>query len=121
MGYACPVCDIPQQDGEHLANHLAFTALIHGDDHETWLNETMPEWERTTTAELAATVTKHAEEAEYHAVFEDTTEHAEIPDGEAGYIDSLAEIDDEETRAIIETARNLTEQARSDTDSEDDT
>ena len=39
MGYACPVCEIPHQDATHLANHLAFTAMTHGDDHEAWLDD----------------------------------------------------------------------------------
>ncbi|WP_323674703.1 DUF5810 domain-containing protein [Halorubellus sp. PRR65] len=44
MAYRCPVCDNPETDAEHLANHLAFTAVIRGDDHESWLDEHVPEW-----------------------------------------------------------------------------
>ncbi|GAB3422944.1 hypothetical protein GCM10027435_28230 [Haloparvum alkalitolerans] len=64
MGYACPVCDLPQRDGEHLAHHLAFTAMLHGDDHETWLDEHADAWSDSTPAELAGEVTPHAEEVE---------------------------------------------------------
>lgn len=64
MGYACPVCDLPQRDGEHLAHHLAFTAMLHGDDHETWLDEHADAWSDSTPAELAGAVTPHAEEVE---------------------------------------------------------
>jgi hypothetical protein len=74
MGYACPVCATPQRDGEHLAHHLAFTAMLHGDDHEAWLDEHAPEWAATEPAALAEEVVDHAEPAEYHEVFEDTTD-----------------------------------------------
>ena len=74
MGYACPVCETPQQDGEHLANHLAFTAMLRGGDHEAWLSETVPEWETVAPETLADAVVDHAPEAEYDEVFEDTTD-----------------------------------------------
>ena len=81
MGYACPVCETPQQDAEHLANHLAFTAMIHGDDHESWLDERVPDWEACGPADLAERVRDHVEETEYDAIFEDTTDdgHGEDP------------------------------------------
>ncbi|TKX75316.1 hypothetical protein EXE46_03960 [Halorubrum sp. GN11_10-6_MGM] len=72
MGYACPVCDTPQRDGEHLAHHLAFTAMLHGGDHEAWLDERVADWSDREPADLAAEVTPHADEAEYEEVFEDT-------------------------------------------------
>ncbi|GAA0530470.1 DUF5810 domain-containing protein [Halorubrum ejinorense] len=72
MGYACPVCDTPQRDGEHLAHHLAFTAMLHGDDHEAWLDERVTDWSERDPAGLAADVTPHADDAEYNEVFEDT-------------------------------------------------
>jgi len=74
MGYACPVCETPQRDGEHLANHLAFTAMLRGGDHEAWLSETVPEWETVAPETLADAVVDHASEAEYDEVFEDTTD-----------------------------------------------
>jgi hypothetical protein len=46
MGYACPVCETPQQDAAHLADHLAFTAIVHTDDHESWLEDTLVIGER---------------------------------------------------------------------------
>jgi len=73
MGYACPVCGDPQADDVHLANHLAFTALARGGDHEDWLDDTVPEWESLDEDGLAEQVTEHAEEKEYPQVFEDTT------------------------------------------------
>ncbi len=74
MGYACPVCGTPQRDGEHLAHHLAFTAMIHGDDHEAWLEEYAPDWGGMDPAGLAETIVPHAEATEYHEVFEDTVD-----------------------------------------------
>jgi len=44
MGYARPVCERPQRDGEHLAHHLAFTAMLHGGDHEVWLDDRVTDW-----------------------------------------------------------------------------
>ena len=73
MGYACPVCEAPQADAGHLANHVAFTALTGNDAHEAWLDETVPEWGQLGEAELSDILVDHAEEAEYPDVFEDTT------------------------------------------------
>jgi hypothetical protein len=72
MGYVCPVCETPHQDAEHLANHLAFTAMLHGDDHEAWLAEVAPDWASGSPSELADAVAREAEATEYDAVFEDT-------------------------------------------------
>ncbi|GAB3325496.1 hypothetical protein EI982_10945 [Haloplanus rallus] len=72
MGFACPVCETPQRDAEHLANHLAFTAMLHGDAHERWLDETVPGWESDGAAELAPVVADHAEETPYDEVFEES-------------------------------------------------
>jgi len=83
MGYACPVCETPQRDGEHLAHHLAFTAMLHGDDHEAWLDEHVPDWSDREPAGLADAVTPHAEDAEYHEVFEDTVDRGR-PDVDLG-------------------------------------
>jgi hypothetical protein len=77
MGYACPVCGDPQADDVHLANHLAFTALARGGDHEDWLDETVPDWAEMDDDSLADRVVDHADEQEYPQVFEDTTGHAD--------------------------------------------
>ncbi len=76
MGYACPVCSTPQADATHLANHMAFTALIRSDDHESWLDENVPGWSERGEAELAEEVVKHAREEEFPQVFEDTVNEA---------------------------------------------
>jgi hypothetical protein len=65
MGYACPVCESPQVDGRHLANHLAFTAMIHGGDHEQWLDEHAPNWEEAGEDALAARVVSKARETPF--------------------------------------------------------
>ena len=83
MGYACPVCETPQRDGEHLAHHLAFTAMLHGDDHEAWLDDRVPDWGDRDPDGLAAEVTPHAEATEYREVFEDTVDRGR-PDVDLG-------------------------------------
>jgi hypothetical protein len=75
MGYACPVCGVPQRDGEHLANHLAFTAMLDDGDHAAWLDEHAPDWDEQGPDDLAPRVTEHAPETEYEEVFEDTVAH----------------------------------------------
>jgi hypothetical protein len=86
MGYACPVCGDPQADAGHLANHLAFTAILGADDHEAWLEEHAPSWGEMGEAELAEAVVDHVEETEFPQVFEDT-----VGGLEESASDSLAE------------------------------
>lgn len=73
MGYRCPVCDDPQVDDTHLANHLAFTALVRGGEHEAWLDAEVPDWEQLGETELAAKLRGVVETVEFPQVFEDTT------------------------------------------------
>ena len=80
MAYACPVCATPQADGRHLANHLAFTAMIHGDDHEAWLDEHAPDWEEAGEDALANRVVGQAPETELSAAIEDPTGKGERTD-----------------------------------------
>ena len=144
MGYACPVCDTPQRDGEHLAHHLAFTAMLHGGDHADWLDERVDDWSDREPAELAAEVTPHADEAEYDEVFEDTVPRGR-PDvgmgsggGAAGHDhaghdhaghahDSPADagaptpeqVDDPEVAEALREAREMTRKAAADDSDED--
>lgn len=76
MGYACPVCETPQSDAEHLANHLAFTAMLGDDDHEAWLDDHAPGWSDEGERELAERVEEYAEEVGFPQVFDDTTPHS---------------------------------------------
>jgi len=85
MGYACPVCGDPQADGEHLANHLAFTAVLGDAGHEDWLDEHVPDWGDTDPPELAERVTDHAEKREFPQVFEDTTGGPDHGEGRHGH------------------------------------
>jgi len=73
MGYVCPVCEDPQADGEHLANHLAFTAMLGDEAHETWLDDRAPDWAALDPPALAQRVVDYAEERDFPQVFEDTT------------------------------------------------
>ena len=74
MGYACPVCSDPQADGGHLANHLAFTAMLGDDAHEAWLDEHVPGWGEMGEAELADAAAEGVETVEFPQVFEDTVD-----------------------------------------------
>jgi len=129
MGYSCPVCGDPQADDEHLANHLAFTALIRGGDHEGWLDAHVPEWESLGEAELGEVVSDLADSEEYPQVFEDTTgqeqehgqrghDHSQTPaeDLPTG-ADSLAGVEVDDAEDVLAEARELTEQ-RHDEDGE---
>lgn len=80
MGYRCPVCGSPQQDDEHLANHLAMTAMLHEADHEAWLDDHVAEWSEHTPPELAAEIVDDAEEIDYD---EATAEDVDIPTEDA--------------------------------------
>ncbi|MFC6786578.1 DUF5810 domain-containing protein [Halobaculum halobium] len=121
MGYACPVCETPQRDGEHLANHLAFTAMLHGDEHEDWLDAHVDGWGDRTPADLASTVTEHATETEYDEVFEDTAAGAgdhghahgdpaqpEVTDDPTG--GAADAVVDDAVESVLEEAQELTEE-----------
>lgn len=124
MGYACPVCEIPQRDGEHLAHHLAFTAMLHGDEHEAWLAERVSDWESASPDQLAEAVVDDAEAAEYVEVFEDTTDRGHGHDHDHG--GTFDDVDSasargrdggtmsDETRQIIEEAQDLTREMYAD-------
>jgi hypothetical protein len=122
MGYACPVCETPQADAGHLANHLAITAIARGGDHEAWLDEHVHDWEDMDEDGLAEAVVEHAADADYPQVFEDTTEGADATaDGvDAEAMARLAETDlaDADAEAIVERARELTRQRRADSETE---
>lgn len=64
MGLACPVCEVPHPDGEHLADHVAVTAATREGDHRAWLDEHTSDWGELTRTELAGLVTDHAQDVE---------------------------------------------------------
>jgi hypothetical protein len=127
MGYACPVCATPQRDADHLANHLAFTAMLHGDAHETWLDEHAPGWGEAGVAELAPVVVEYAEGTDYDEVFEERVpegggdpghdhDHQRLPAGtplDAGDADGDAQ-------RILAEAREMTRAMLEGTDDGDD-
>jgi hypothetical protein len=138
MGYSCPVCADPQADAEHLANHLAFSALLGDDDHEAWLDEHAPDWDQADADALAATVTELAEDTDYPQVFEDTTDHDHTHDHERSgtlFDDEAQAVERGRERArdlsgldtadeeILEEAREMTRQLQGgeDVDGEDAT
>lgn len=112
MGYECPVCEIPQADGGHLANHMAFTALVHEGDHEVWLDEAVPEWSEMGEDELAEVLIERAEETEFPQVFEDTTAGHEHHDHDHSHqrIGSQPAALDGDAQAVLDEARRLTEE-----------
>ena len=138
MGFACPVCEIPQQDATHLANHLAFTAMVHGDEHEAWLDEHVDDWSAHGEEELAPKVAELAEETDYEKVFEDTVhdhghgdhDHDHRQPGVEGTrpagIDPEAAAAagagtlDEEARDVLEEARAMTAEMLDGEGDEDD-
>jgi hypothetical protein len=136
MGYACPVCETPQMDAEHLANHLAITAILGDGAHETWLDEHVPEWADLNEETLGERAVEHAEEEEFPQVFEDTVhddhehdhddersgalfddERREQPPRGAGARAPAAP--DAEVEEVLEEARELTERRRANARGED--
>jgi hypothetical protein len=119
MGYACPVCDLPQHDAEHLANHLAMTALTHGDDHEAWLDDHAEGWSAESPETLGERVAPLAEEVPHETVFEDTAGghdhahgHGDVPADAGGAPDP----DTAAARAAVEEARRMRAEMEADED-----
>jgi hypothetical protein len=129
MGYACPVCETPHPDAEHLANHLAFTAMLGDDDHEAWLDDHAPGWREEGEDELAERVEEYAKEVGFPQVFDDTTpdhDHSDEPRGGDLFEDELERANahgrgsmasgagtgalDGDARQILQEAREMTEQ-----------
>lgn len=115
MGYLCPVCEEPFGDDTQCANHLAVTAILHGEAHEQWLAEAVdaPDWESVPRTDLAEIVAEHAEETSDHDHPGDHTH----PVGNAGdkhqqagqpAITDPAEALDADGRSILNEARELT-------------
>ena len=120
MGYACPVCETPQADGAHLANHLAFTAVLHGGRHEAWLAEHVPDWADRDPEGLAAAVVEHAAEVDHETVFDDTTGgRPEVGVGPGHRGQGAARELDPEARRILDEAMEMT-RARREGEDEDD-
>lgn len=109
VGYACPVCATPQIDGEHLANHLAFTALLGDASHETWLDDHVPDWESTDPETLARWVVSDAPAADFPQVFEDTvSESGDGADSQPPVPRRSARATDATVAEVMARARELT-------------
>lgn len=108
MGYACPVCEEPQVDAEHLANHMAFTAILRGADHEDWLDEHVPEWGQQSPESLGPVVAADAEEVELDIDDADLEPRRRPSSGPQVEVDreALSESD----LAVLQDARDLTRQ-----------
>ena len=133
MGYACPVCSDPQADGGHLANHLAFTAMTGGDDHEAWLDDHVDDWSSLGESELAEIVVDHAEEEEFPQVFEesgldDGHDHGDAEDLPPGANQRGSRSMSDADESVLAEARELTKEMLEEseveaesTDTEDET
>lgn len=117
MGYACPVCEEPQFDAEHLANHLAFTAILRGEAHEEWLDDHVPDWGEQSPETLGSVVADRAVEVDVDVPEEDLDRSWEPPVGRDPYGNQMGELS-EDDRAILSEARELTRQMLEDTDAE---
>lgn len=105
MGYECPVCGVEEADGEHLANHVAFTALVRGGDHEAWLDDHVPDWADRDPDSLAPEVTEHATETETEPATDPHGHDHDVPSVErTGGADLSGAAGD-----VLEEARELTE------------
>lgn len=106
MGYLCPVCEEAEIDAEHLANHMAFTAILRSSEHEDWLDENASEWTDMAPETLGPIVAEHAEEVDLDIPDDEGfPEERPMPSQQVGYDqDSLSEHD----REILEEAREMT-------------
>lgn len=124
MGYACPVCEERQVDAEHLANHLAFTAILRGGDHEAWLDEHVPTWDEQDPKALGATVAQYAESVTIDHPDDASEVNRDHVEGQADRHTRLsgrtagvpAERLSSEERAVLEEARELTRRKLEDSD-----
>lgn len=104
MGYVCPVCGDPQPDAEHLANHVAMSAIISGDDHEAYLDERVDDWGGMGPDDLGPILAEGAEEIDLDLDDQDHGRHAATAVEEPPDPSSLSADD----RAVLEAARDLT-------------
>ncbi|MFB6111230.1 MAG: DUF5810 domain-containing protein [Halobacteriaceae archaeon] len=117
-GYRCPVCEAPQPDLEHLANHLAFTAMLGDERHETWLDEHTPEWAELAPAGLGEVLSDRVEAVDIDGVgtSRDGQNGADFGESDRPDVDvesasqgPSTDTVDPVTAAALEEARALTE------------
>lgn len=107
MGYRCPVCEDPHPDGEHLANHMAFTGLLGDDVHEEWLDETVPSWSEMDPDSLGEALTEEVPEVELRDL-ETSDPQAGRPEIDSYQRGSADQDVDPDIAAVLEEARELT-------------
>lgn len=119
MGYRCPVCDDPQPDGEHLANHMAFTGLLGDDVHEEWLDETVASWSEMDPDSLGEVLMEEVPEVDLADI-----ETGEPPPGRPEMDprpgETAAQEVDPETAVALEEARELTREMQGTPEGADD-
>jgi hypothetical protein len=117
MAYRCPVCSEPQVDAEHLANHMAFTAMIREGDHESWLGDTVPGWTEGDDDELAARLREELDTVEHPIDDIETHDHGEghgHSHPAAGHETGDDRALDGEAADILAEAREMTERMAED-------
>lgn len=134
MGFACPVCETPQADLEHLANHLAITAMLGRDDHAAWLDDHDPEWADRSPEALGAAIEDDVEAVETESTTGETSgerahDHDEPRPGDLFDDESGTGIEHSgrergaangEASQILEEAREMTERMVQDTAESDE-
>lgn len=113
MGYACPVCEDPQVDERHLADHLAFTAIMGDGDHESWLNERVPEWGSMDAADLGPLAAEYVETVDL-----DVPEEMGQPRPANTTVDVNRDALSAADREVLAEARELTRQMAEHSESE---
>ena len=116
MSYLCPVCAAPFGGGEPLADHLAVSAILHGGNHEAWLDDTVADWDGLSRDKLGERVVDHAETTDDHEHIGDHSHSDPEPasglpngiDSEASARNAADSTLDADAQAIIEEARDLT-------------
>jgi len=120
MGYLCPVCGEPFGGAVPLTDHLAVSAILHGEDHETWLVDAVDDWTSIPRTELADALADRAAETdddhehpgEGHTGHDHRMGHAKQPSPERPGDDRLGpEADrlDADATAILREAQALTQ------------
>jgi len=122
MSYLCPVCAAPFGGGEPLADHLAVSAILHGGNHEAWLDDTVADWDGLSRDKLGERVVDHAETTDDHEHIGDHSHSDPEPasglpngiDSEASARNAADSTLDADAQAIIEEARELTREMQGD-------
>lgn len=133
MAYPCPVCAEPQADAEHLANHLAFTAMLSDDGHEGWLDEHTPGWEAEDESGLADRLRDSVETVDHPIDDVETHDHSGHDHDESDGHDPRVASDtarsgvnrgpaalDSEAQEIVAEARALTREMEASSDGDDE-